>query len=453
MMRLTGTGASDLLQAAGMRTVEADRKAWLVDRALTALHSLGVPNDRPMNAWFVPGRLEVLGKHTDYAGGRSLLCAMERGCVMVAARRDDSRIRIVDAVDGSLVEVTPATGSSDVAPAWSVYPTTVARRIAANFPEARYGADIAFESDLPAAAGMSSSSALMIGVFFALAAANGIESLPRYRSEIDSREDLAAYLATVENGHDFGSLAGGSGVGTFGGSEDHTAILCCCANEIAQYAFMPVRRESSLPFAGEYVFAVAASGVVAEKTGTARAAYNDAAARARRILELWQSTTGRDQPSLAAVLAGDDSAADRARRVLAKAGGGDAAKLRDRLDHFVEESERIIPEVSALIGAGQFDRIGPLVDRSQHLAERLLGNQVPETIALARLARGTGAVASSSFGAGFGGSVWALVPAASADAFIRRWSADYHRSFPEAAAKATFFATRPGPAALRLTQG
>src|SRR5436305_9915919 len=124
MMRLTGSGASDLLQTAGMRRVEADRKAGLIDRALTALHSLGVPNDRPVNAWFVPGRLEVLGKHTDYAGGRSLLCAIERGCVMAAVRRDDSRTRIVDAADGSLVEVTAGTGSSDDAPAWSVYPTT-----------------------------------------------------------------------------------------------------------------------------------------------------------------------------------------------------------------------------------------------------------------------------------------------------------------------------------------
>jgi len=54
---------------------------------------------------------------------------------------------------------------------------------------------------------------------------------------------------------------------------------------------------------------------------------------------------------------------------------------------------------------GTWDKIGVLIDRSQDGAERLLGNQVPETIALARLARDLGAVAASAFGAGFGGSV------------------------------------------------
>ncbi len=51
-----------------------------------------------------------------------------------------------------------------------------------------------------------------------------------------------------------------------------------------------------------------------------------------------------------------------------------------------------------------------MAERSQEAAERWLGNQIPETIALARLARHVGATAASAFGAGFGGSVWALVP-------------------------------------------
>src|SRR2546430_13293315 len=51
---------------------------------------------------------------------------------------------------------------------------------------------------------------------------------------------------------------------------------------------------------------------------------------------------------------------------------------------FFEESERIIPETVARLAAYDVDGIGPLVDRSQRLAERLLGNQIPETIALAR---------------------------------------------------------------------
>ena len=55
--------------------------------------------------WFVPGRIEVLGKHTDYAGGRSLICAAERGMCVVAAPRSDAFIRIADAIRGEALEV------------------------------------------------------------------------------------------------------------------------------------------------------------------------------------------------------------------------------------------------------------------------------------------------------------------------------------------------------------
>src|SRR5207247_7432142 len=181
----------------------AGTKAALFDRAAAALEGLGAPVSPAWTTWFVPGRLEVLGKHTDYAGGRSLLCAIERGHCMIAVPRVDMQVRLVDAADGSVVTLALHPETEPDASGWATYPATVIRRLARNFPEARRGADIAFQSDLPAAAGMSSSSALMIASFLALAHLNGIDSLQRYRCEIRSREDLAGYLATVENGQDF----------------------------------------------------------------------------------------------------------------------------------------------------------------------------------------------------------------------------------------------------------
>ncbi len=41
----------------------------------------------PRHAWWVPGRIEVFGKHTDYAGGRTLVCPVPRGFAVVAAPR------------------------------------------------------------------------------------------------------------------------------------------------------------------------------------------------------------------------------------------------------------------------------------------------------------------------------------------------------------------------------
>jgi galactokinase len=94
--------------------------------------------------------------------------------------------------------------------------------------------------------------------------------------------------------------------------------------------------------------------------------------------------------------------------------------------------------------------LGALVDLSQECAERLLGNQIPETIELARSARRLGAVAASAFGAGFGGSVWALIPEDRAEPFQADWARAYRRAFPDAAPRAEFFVTRAGPPATRI---
>ena len=93
--------------------------------------------------------------------------------------------------------------------------------------------------------------------------------------------------------------------------------------------------------------------------------------------------------------------------------------------------------------------LGELIDRSQLGAEQGLGNQVPETVHLQRTARKLGAVAASAFGAGFGGSVWALVPDEALDRFIQAWRTDYLETFPDRQGRAQFLTTRAGiPAGL-----
>jgi galactokinase len=82
-------------------------------------------------------------------------------------------------------------------------------------------------------------------------------------------------------------------------------------------------------------------------------------------------------------------------------------------------------------------------------ADKMLHNQIPETIFLARTAREMGAVAASAFGAGFGGSVWALVRRAAAADFAARLNAGYRSAFPDRIA-AEVFVTRAGPPARTL---
>ena len=439
------------LIAEGLSAGAAEHKARLFEVAERRLPMLtgGVSEDA--SRWFVPGRIEVLGKHTDYAGGRSLLCAVERGFCVVAQPRSDSIVRIADAVldveTRLALSESPDAGSDG---GWTVYPAAVVRRIARNFPGALRGADIAFASDLPRSAGLSSSSALVVAVFTALAAANALEEREEFRTSLRRPEDLAGYLGAVENGLSFGPLAGDRGVGTFGGSEDHTAILCCRAGRLAQYAFRPVRFEREVAVPPGWTFVVGASGVSAEKAGGARDAYNRLALAAAAVFDLWRSAgnAGETLGDAARV----PGASARMSEVLAASShpGFPGNELRDRFDQFQEESEILVPAAAEAFAIEDPGALGDTVARSQAGAERLLRNQIAETIGLVASARALGAIAASAFGAGFGGSVWALVQAGEASGFRASWEEIYRRRFPAAAAASEFFVTRAGPGLVRL---
>jgi len=416
-----------------------------------ALHAfVAERNAAPRRAWFVPGRIEVLGKHTDYAGGRSLLCATERGFHVVAAPRRDHIVTLADPSRGVTAELTMDDSLPQAPGHWTAYPRVVVRRMTRHFPNARRGADIAFSSDLPAAAGISSGTALLVAVFLALSAVNDLEEEPAYRDAIGSREDLAGFLACIENGYGFGPFPGDHGVGIAGGSEDHTAILCCERDRLAVYSFNPVRHERTIDLDPGLRFVVGSSGIAAEKAGGARDAYNRASIATQQILEQWNRAEGRRDRSLAAAVVSRADAPPRIREILRRDRSADGKYLAGRFDQFYAESEEIVPSAAERLAAGDYVTFGEIVDRSQALAERLLGNQVPQTIDLARSARQLGALAASAFGGGFGGSVWALVRAADAEVFTEGWAAAYRSSYANAAQRATFFTTTAAPPAREL---
>jgi galactokinase len=122
--------------------------------------------------------------------------------------------------------------------------------------------------------------------------------------------------------------------------------------------------------------------------------------------------------------------------------------LRKRLQHFIREDARV-PRALDALRIADAPQMRELAAQSQADSELLLGNQVEETGALTRLALEHGALASRSFGAGFGGSVWALVESPRAEEFALRWRAAYQNQFP--ARVATVFASRPGSAMVELS--
>ena len=437
----------DRLIRIGMSASQAEVKARLFDKAAHAFKA-SPATSLDFSYSYVPGRIEFLGKHTDYAGGRSLVCTLERGFCVVSSARKDSTIRITDVGRNESIEFNLSSDLIPTAGHWSNYPMTVASRIARNFPGARRGAEIAFVSDLPPAAGLSSSSALVVAIFCALANINDIGAKDEYRRNITSSEDLAGYLGTVENGLSFGSLASGKGVGTFGGSQDHTAILCCMSGHLSQYSFCPVRHERTIALPTDVTFVIGVCGISASKTGDALEKYNRVSRLASEALAVWNSATGRSDPTLMAAATSSPDAASRMRKELEASSSTlfSPSELAGRFEQCWVESTEIIPAVAQSLSEGRAERIGIEIDRSQRNAERFLGNQVPETIALAGTARELGALAASAFGAGFGGSVWAMVNASDAERFKDAWAQSYWSTFPDLKKSSQFFVTSTGPA-------
>jgi galactokinase len=406
--------------------------------------------------WRMPGRIEVLGKHTDYGGGRVLVCAVDRD-VTVHAQEIDGEPGTLEAttdVYPGLLRLRAGTAPDLPAGHWGRYVHTVLERLSANFGPQR-PARVTITSDLPPASGMSSSSALLTGTALALADLGGLPGTEAWTSQITDRMTLAGYAASIENGKSFGTLTGRPGVGTSGGSLDHTGMLAGRDGMISYAEFDPMRILDEVALPEGWSLVVGVSGVLAEKTGAAQGAYNRGPALLGEILARWNRRTGRADGSLQAALrslVGEDLAAPLAEdedrweplRRLAEEGAE-----RDRLDQFLQESAVFVPRAHLALRDGDLDAFAAAVAASQHLAETKLGNQVPETIMLASSALELGARAASAFGAGFGGSVWALVPTADADAFAADWMGRYRASgrAPEAASA---LVTRPGAPGRRL---
>lgn len=501
--------------AGGLSPAASSSRAAMASACAVRLMRDGCAGCAPARAFHVPGRIEVFGKHTDYAGGRSLLAACERGFVFVTVPRDDAVVRVVREQDGDVRECTLMSGATQMAEIdgsdgdWAVYPLVTARRLARNFGLSR-GVWIALACDLPPSSGLSSSSAIVVGTALALLARHGcLEEVtsPPARAfgwarrvgsgsaeRLDFRTDaFAEYLGCVENGQTYAlpaaapgaavELGGDAGVGTFGGSEDHAAILTCAAGQLSQCAFCPTRTERRVPVAhARAVFVVGVSGHLAAKAAGARKRYNDAARAAAEAVRLWARATGRTQDrTLADALASSPAAIERLGAAIAAAPRADGApspdRLRARITQFDAESHTLVPGAADAFARRDWAALGRLAAESHALGEAALGNLVGETALLAELALALGAHAASPFGAGFGGSVWAWVDAERADEFSRAWRDAYARALADGRARAlaaeraavgepsaddtdgaggvisrsSFFVTAAGPGAFEIT--
>src|ERR1022692_5346835 len=199
-----------------------------------------------------PGRVNLIGEHIDYHGLAVLPMALRRSIRVHFQARADGRICVTSGAYGYREFIWTA-GLSPVARGdWENYLRAAAQAIAGKWGVMN-GMDATIDSDLPAAAGLSSSSALIVAVTLALLRANRREA---------TFEEL---MEILPDGEQF--------VGTRGGGMDHAASLASregCASLI-EFAPLGVRH---IPIPEGWAFLVANSLQIAEKSGAVRERYN-----------------------------------------------------------------------------------------------------------------------------------------------------------------------------------
>ena len=335
---------------------------------------------------FAPGRVNLIGEHIDYCGLSVFPMALRRGVRVAFQPRADRETRLVNRDPRFAPSTFTVDATVPPAPAgdWSNYARAAAQALAARFPHLR-GVDALVESDLPIAAGLSSSSALVVAMALALLHANGAEVPPLELMEILARGERY--------------------VGTAGGGMDQSIILGAQAGCASRIDFHPIRLTHT-PVPADWRVIVAWSLVQAEKSGAARQAYNERPRQCDEARRLVAARLGqREDISYPALLAAAPVA-----KLLDVAGTTLSAVLAKRFRHVVTEGARVRQAETAM-ARDDLAAFGLLLDASHQSLRDDYEVSHAELDLLVQLAREAGAAGARLTGAGFGGSIVAVCPA------------------------------------------
>ena len=334
-----------------------------------------------------PGRVNLIGEHIDYHGLPVLPMAIQRRICMVFRPRADVGVSAISAGgfgerEFSLAEEQQPGRAGD----WGNYLKAAAQAARGKWALVR-GMDVSIASDLPVAAGLSSSSALLVGFMLALLQTNSVLATQRELMDI------------LPEGEQF--------VGTRGGGMDHAVILAAREGAALLVRFVPLGC-TPVPIPGDWSFLVAHSLHTAEKSGALRAEYNARRAAGERGIAALGFRDYRE--ALERCSASELVARARA---AAKEGGMEAADLR-ALTHVVSEAQRVEEAVAALRG-GDSEEFGKLMLASHASLRDELRVSSAALDELVEEAMGAGALGARLTGAGFGGCAVVLCRKADRD--------------------------------------
>lgn len=349
-----------------------------------------------------PGRVNLIGEHTDYNAGFVFPVAIDREVVIVARRRADSQVLLyssnfeqADTFDLSDIDqVAPLPG----APTWSNY----LRGVITVIQEAGHalgGFEAVFEGNVPRGSGLSSSAALEV--------ATGTLLKHLFGLDVDAKQ-VALLGQRAEN--DFVGVQCGimdQFISALG-KRDHALMIDCRSLDYREVPLHLGSQDASIVILDSKV-----------KRGLVDSAFNDRRAECRQAVELLGPLLGRpDLASLREVSPADlERVAERLPPV-----------VRARARHVVTENDRVLQSVQAL-EAGDLERFGRLMDQSHESLRTDYEVSRPELDLLVSLARGIpGTYGSRLTGAGFGGCTVSLVDNSALETFEATVLAGYEEA-------------------------
>jgi len=335
-------------------------------------------------SWRAPGRINLIGEHTDYNEGFVLPIAIAQGCVAGARRdRDSAAITIESAQRHGPVriepdELVPGRAWLSGEDGWAGYAAGVAWALARAglLPEPPTGVRISLDSDVPAGGGLSSSAALGCSVAGALT-----ELL-----ELDVDRRQLAELARVAESEFVGAPTGGM---------DQLASMLCTPGH-ALLCDMRSLQTDPVPLD------LAAAGLSLLVVDTRAEHRNADGEYQNRRAECEQAAR---ELGVAALRDATEADLDR----LGRSDRPDASLLRRRARHVVTENRRV-QEAAALLRDGDLVSLGELFTASHTSMRDDFEITVPEVDTAVEALMAAGAVGARMTGGGFGGCVIGLAP-------------------------------------------
>ncbi|GAA1176679.1 galactokinase [Ornithinimicrobium humiphilum] len=348
----------------------------------------------PQGRWQAPGRVNLIGEHTDYNDGLCLPVALDRRTVVAAAARDDGRLRVASLeVPGEVVEVDLAEVRPGHPQGWAAYVAGVLWALReAGMPVG--GLDLVLTSDVPLGAGLSSSAALEASV---AAAADGVFGLGLLADDA-GRAVLADACRRAENEIADAPTGGMDQAISLRAREGHALLLDCRDGSVEH---VPLELEQH----GLDLLVIDTRAPHALVDGQYGARRRDCEEAARLL-------------GVASLREVDPTGLDEA------LGRLEEERVRRRVRHVVTEIERVRRCADAL-RAGDLEEVGRLFCASHDSLRDDYEVSCPELDTAVTAALRAGALGARMTGGGFGGSAIALVRREALDVTVRTVRDDF----------------------------